>query len=297
VRLGALLECLLDLLAPMKANRRESRVFTRVLPSLNARVLVAEDNPVNQKVVRVMLERLGCKPEIVPTGAAAVEAAALGGWDCILMDCQMPEMDGYEATKRIRITEAGARRIPIMALTASAMQGDKERCMEAGMDEYLTKPLNLDALAGALDRALRLNPPTPVVPEPEPLEDDIGPDLSRLREMVGDDEPLIDELLGSFLVAGAERLTALDAAVGARDATAIAQAAHSIKGAAANFGAQQVTEIAGILERQGRNQQVEPACQTRPLLHAAFTRLRARVLATRPNVKLPVAERPGVELN
>ncbi len=119
-------------------------------------VLVAEDNPVNQEVARRLLARLGCKAEVVATGQEAVDASATGRYAVILMDCQMPELDGYEATVAIRIREASVgpvgRRVPIVALTASAMPGDRERCLAAGMDDYLSKPMTLNALAEMLQR-------------------------------------------------------------------------------------------------------------------------------------------------
>ncbi|MFH1277107.1 MAG: ATP-binding protein [Candidatus Eisenbacteria bacterium] len=115
------------------------------------RVLVAEDNRVNQKVARRFLEKLGCDVKIVEDGEEAVEAALAGGHDLVLMDCQMPRMDGYEAARRIRGEELGAP-IPIIALTADAMPGVRDRCLKAGMDDYLTKPFKLAELGQILDR-------------------------------------------------------------------------------------------------------------------------------------------------
>jgi PAS domain S-box-containing protein len=119
-------------------------------------ILLAEDNPVNQEMCRFMLEGLGCRVDVVENGVSAVEAALTRSYDMIFMDCQMPEVDGYEATSRIRKQEAtgqtGGRRIPIVALTAHAMQGDRESCMDAGMDDYLAKPFNMNELADMLYR-------------------------------------------------------------------------------------------------------------------------------------------------
>lgn len=115
------------------------------------RVLVAEDNPVNQRVALKMLSKLGCEGVVVENGAMALDAAQSGAFDLVLMDCQMPEMDGFEATRKIRELDRKAR-LPIVALTANAMQGDKNRCLEAGMDDYLTKPINLASLSDALCR-------------------------------------------------------------------------------------------------------------------------------------------------
>ena len=114
------------------------------------RVLVAEDNEVNQKVVSRMLERLGHHAEVAVNGRDALERAKAGTFDVILMDCQMPEMDGWEATARIRAALAGRRRVPILALTANASDADRQRCLDAGMDAHLSKPLKLERLADAL---------------------------------------------------------------------------------------------------------------------------------------------------
>jgi CheY-like chemotaxis protein len=218
------------------------------LPRIGARVLVAEDNAVNQKVIRVMLERLGCESEVVPTGRAAVEAAAGGGWDLILMDCQMPEMDGYEATRRIRAAESKDRHVRIVALTAGAMQGERERCMEAGMDDFMTKPVHIDALARTLSKTASQNAPqTSATAEADTL------DLERLREMVGDDEELIDELVRSFLDSSAEGIEALATAIALGDALAVRLAAHSLKGASGNFGAERMRSVSAELETESKD--------------------------------------------
>jgi len=130
---------------------------------LSARVLLAEDDAINQMVVEAMLTRLGCEVEVAPDGAAACDAAAHGRYDMILMDCHMPVMDGFEATRRIREHEAQQRaaRTPIVALTADALAGDRERCLQAGMDDYMTKPVSTATLAGAVERWTRRKTPTP----------------------------------------------------------------------------------------------------------------------------------------
>jgi PAS domain S-box-containing protein len=122
-------------------------------PSFGARVLVAEDNPVNQRVVQGLLAKLGCEAIVVPDGAKAIEASQGGRFDVILMDCQMPEVDGFEATRRIRTGPQG--KTPIIALTAGALEGDRQRCLDAGMDDYLSKPLRLEELARALAKFVK----------------------------------------------------------------------------------------------------------------------------------------------
>jgi signal transduction histidine kinase/CheY-like chemotaxis protein len=121
-------------------------------PTEIRRVLLVEDNPVNQKLARYYLERLGCEVELAENGQEAVTLCAGRFYHAVLMDCQMPEMDGFTATALIRRNEAGASRVPIIALTANAMEGDRERCLDSGMDDYLVKPLKSEDLARALDR-------------------------------------------------------------------------------------------------------------------------------------------------
>ncbi|MGE3270838.1 MAG: GAF domain-containing protein, partial [Chloroflexota bacterium] len=141
---------------PRALEARASAPATEAAPSAPIPVLVAEDNPVNQEVARRLLARLGCDADLVGTGSAAVEASASGKYAAILMDCQMPDLDGYEATAAIRSREARSSRLtqhtPIIALTASAMPGDRERCLAAGMNDYLSKPMTLERLADVLRR-------------------------------------------------------------------------------------------------------------------------------------------------
>ncbi|MHC4513906.1 MAG: response regulator [Planctomycetota bacterium] len=117
-----------------------------------ANVLLADDNSINQKVAAQMLQRLGCRVEVASDGQQAIEMYRDGGYDLILMDCEMPQVDGFEATRQIRGSEGGDRRIPIIAMTANAMSGDRQRCLEAGMDDYVSKPYRLKDLQATLER-------------------------------------------------------------------------------------------------------------------------------------------------
>jgi len=122
--------------------------------ALRARVLVADDNATNQKVAVRMLQRLGYRGDVASTGAEAVAMLDSAHYDAVLMDCQMPEMDGYEAARQIRHNERGGRRVPIIAMTADAQPGERERCLAAGMDDYISKPVKLHVVAAVLERWL-----------------------------------------------------------------------------------------------------------------------------------------------
>jgi CheY-like chemotaxis protein len=144
--LGLLTDARLDL------SQRQSQATSSRLAQ--ARILVVEDNGTNQKVAQKMLEALGYSPELRDNGQLGVAAHAAAPYDLILMDCQMPVMDGYEAARAIRALGADARHVPIVALTANALEGDRERCLAAGMNDYLTKPLKRERLRTALEQWL-----------------------------------------------------------------------------------------------------------------------------------------------
>jgi CheY-like chemotaxis protein len=156
VKREALARCVRDAVGPQRAaTRREPSARSAGNPARERfQVLVADDNPVNRKLLSVMVTKLGYRVEVVPDGAAAVRAVRDGRYDLVLMDWQMPEMDGFEASQAIRELEGAAAQIPIVALTANAMPGDRERCLAAGMDDYLSKPVRQDALAETLGRYL-----------------------------------------------------------------------------------------------------------------------------------------------
>jgi CheY-like chemotaxis protein len=136
--------------APAARPAAPASVTALVGTGVTARVLVAEDNPVNQRVAVRMLEHLGVQADVASNGHEAVERVTRQSYALVLMDCQMPELDGFEATAQIRASEGTGRRTPIIAMTASAMQGDRERCLEAGMDDYVSKPVHLDDLRAIL---------------------------------------------------------------------------------------------------------------------------------------------------
>ncbi|OLD39120.1 MAG: hypothetical protein AUI57_04480 [Candidatus Rokubacteria bacterium 13_1_40CM_2_68_8] len=220
-------------------------------------VLVAEDNAVNQRLIVRLLEKMGHIPIVAYNGQEAVEAYESRPFDVALMDVQMPVMDGLAATMAIRESEArhpGRRRLPIMALTAYAMRGDRERCLAAGMDEYLTKPIKLEDLSAALNRLFgegvaATDPGEPILSEPVP---EAGFDLTTALNYVGGDRELLDELLGIFAEDAPVRIEAMRRAIGGGDTPELMREAHTLKGALKVIGATSAAGLAQGLEALGR---------------------------------------------
>jgi len=215
----------------------------------SGRVLVVEDNAVNQQVTRRFLERLGCEVDVAENGQRAVEFCARSRYDIILMDVQMPVMDGLTATREIRRQEGSDRRTPIIALTASAMTDELERCFAAGMDGLLTKPLEPMRLAETLDRHGLAS--GDAVLQPVPMAHAGGPaiDLARLRVIVGDDHEFIEELCRTFLTSSGHIVEELHRALEADDRVLLGALAHKLKGGSNSVCAQRVSDLAAVLER------------------------------------------------
>jgi two-component system sensor histidine kinase/response regulator len=254
VRRTALLRCLHEVAGVMSATSARVQAPRAVLRGRS--VLLAEDNAVNQKLARRILEKLGADVTVAETGAAAIEQLSAQRFDVVLMDCQMPVMDGYEATRRIRAGAAGtsAATLPIVALTAHALGGDRERCLAAGMTEYLTKPIDAGALRAMLQNLLRAGSSEDEALEIEHVASDGSAvfDETALRRQVGDDTEFLTELLGVFVGTINEQVVALLAAVTMDDTAAVAKHAHAIKGAAANVSAAALAEAAGAVEKTAR---------------------------------------------
>ena len=228
-----------------------------VLPvSDRLEVLVAEDNPVNQQVAARMLELRGCVPTIVGDGLAAVDAVRTGRFDAVLMDCQMPGLDGFDATRAIRSLPGPASAIPIVALTASALPADAELSLVAGMDAHITKPVGWDdavALLRELVAARAAGMPAPTLASPLEVPAVLVATLDRavLEEMRalgrGQGDALVARLSTTFLTSTVKRLHDAHAAVAASDAAALRAIAHSLRGAAATFGANRLAQLASEL--------------------------------------------------
>ena len=261
---------------------------------LGCRALLAEDNQVNQRVALGMLERLGVRADAVANGAEAIAALKLMRYDLVLMDIQMPEMDGFEATAVIRESERGSeRRIPIIALTAHVMQGYRERCLAAGMDDHLPKPIDPRRLEEVLlrwapERGARPSlPPAETIPAADapltPADPAAGEfpdlDLERLRLVTGGESALEEELLGIFLESARETLEDLRTAIEAGDARLLRAHAHALKGGSRTIGAVALGELAWELERLGDSSDIASAYGALLSADAAFERMASAINA------------------
>ena len=274
LRRGRLIQALVDSQGARGELLDGTAAAPHPLPAPTRRVLVVEDNNVNQKVVRIMLGKLGIPADIAANGHEAVDAVARTDYDLVLMDCQMPEMDGFEATRAIRKAQAGGgRHLPIVAMTANAMQEDRERCLASGMDDYLVKPLLIDDLAKLIgkwcDRRITYDeaPEVAVTPSHLPINE------AALSANFRSDDTVVAELLDLFITTTRELLEKLRKAIEQRDATQAARLAHELKGSAAYIRAEQILELARSLERRIKAEEWPPAVELMRETTSAFTAL------------------------
>jgi CheY-like chemotaxis protein len=253
-------------------------------------VLVAEDNQVNQKVAVRMLERLGYRADVAANGLEALEALSRIPYAAVLMDVQMPEMDGHEATAEIRRLEEGKnRRTPVIAMTANAMQGDREQSLRAGMDDYLAKPVKAGALEAVLNRWVSveeeqeesLDAATDPAVGNGPARGDLGGEildrsvLAALRELQHEGEPdVLGELIELFLADAPPRLVALREAAEAGDARTVVEIAHALKGSCSNMGAVGMGATCAELEEAARAGELSGAPARISVLEEEFGRVR-----------------------
>ncbi|NQT70296.1 MAG: response regulator, partial [Desulfobacteraceae bacterium] len=228
------------------------------------RILLAEDNVINQKVALSILGKLGYSADTVANGQEAVKALGMIPYDVVLMDCQMPKMDGYEATGEIRNPNSKVldHKVPVIAMTAHAMQGDREKCLEAGMDDYLSKPVKPQELFDMLEKWIVKQGSSQ---QEETTVRDIASekdvfDRAGLLDRLMGDEKLANEILGAFMEDVPRKLTALKEALDKSDAPSVQREAHTLKGTAANVGALALQEVAN---------QIEVACEAGGLAKAS----------------------------
>lgn len=295
VRIRELLDCLHRTLSheALQWHLRSQPIITRdslgggePKRQYSAKVLLVEDNLINQRVAQRVLERLGCEVQVVGDGEQAVAAYAQDAYEFILMDMQMPIMDGLEATRRIRALETAGKRVPIVALTADVMTGTLERCLDAGMDDYLSKPLDVSRLQEVLDRFLSGTSNTAVAASIPAQQTSAAPmcDVSvrmRLAEIAGDDPEFMSELVGSFILSGEETLAEMRRSLQRTDRDSLARGAHKLKGASENLHMKQLAALALNMEMHCRSGEPHNWAQDIATVAAEFERvsqeLRARL--------------------
>ena len=239
-------------------------------------ILVSEDNPVNQKLAIRLLEKAGHRVTLAGTGRealAAWEKAGVPGFDVVLMDIQMPEMDGMEATAAIRQREKNSgKHVPILAMTAHAMRGDKERCLASGMDGYISKPIQPVELFAEIERCVGASPGSGAMTKnsQEPVEQI---DRVSLLERVEGDQELLAEMIGLFREGAPHLLSAMREALQRGDMAALEMSAHSLKGAVGNLSAKATAAAAMQLEKDAKNKDAESAKESLAEVERAVSRL------------------------
>ncbi|MGC9036213.1 MAG: PAS domain S-box protein [Verrucomicrobiia bacterium] len=270
IRQVHLLQTLANLFSPSdtsKSRRKEIFIEDHTQAQSNKgrgfRILVAEDNITNQKVALKMLEKLGYHADAVANGFEALKALSEIPYDLVLMDCQMPEMDGYEATKIIRDPSSFVlnHKIPIIAMTAHAMDGDREKCLNIGMNDYISKPVTMRELEKTLERWLvetneaegRKTADTfaEVKPDPEFF------DINFLTQQLGGDKETAAVILKGFVIDVQSQIAALESALSTRDLKEAIRLSHSIKGAAGNVGALGLKKVAAEIESSLKSEKIE----------------------------------------
>ncbi len=266
------------------------------------RILLVEDNPVNLIVAQKMLATLGYQAQVATHGEAALDLLRQHRHDLVFMDCQMPVLDGYQATRRWRALEAetGAARLPIVAMTANAMAGDRERCLEAGMDDYLPKPVSREQLEGCLARWLpRRGTSLPSIRSVEPQAETATPAmqsaalpildtdvLDELHEVAGAETASIVQL---FLEDAPRLIARLEAASGTRDNDELREASHTLKSSSANVGAIALANAARRIELAARAGPIERPAVMVALVIAEYARARLALSGQIARLQRPLA--------
>jgi CheY-like chemotaxis protein/HPt (histidine-containing phosphotransfer) domain-containing protein len=266
----------------------------RVLHGRDLRVLLADDNSNNRDVALWQLDELGCRTDAVTNGREALEAMTRTPYDLVLMDCRMPEMDGYEATRQIRRLEGSARHTKIVAMTAHALADDAKKCLAAGMDDYITKPVRLETLAAAIRRVLSA-PVDPAAALPDPAA------RASKGSMAVGDAPAVDAAVMASLHAKGdllkrlieifdqevpEQLEQIARSLWQHDTANAALIAHNLKGTAATFGAARMREFASEIEQTADAGEAEKAA-------AELGRLRAECDRVQQALEAELTTLPG----
>jgi PAS domain S-box-containing protein len=276
IKPAALLEALQQVLGERHVTPRHPAPAPSAVAAVRATsILVAEDNTINQKVIKLLLHRLGYRADVVGNGLEAVEALERQDYQVVLMDVQMPEMDGLEATRRLRQRFRGVHAPYIIAMTANAMPGDRERCLEAGMDDYMPKPLEFETLAQVLAAAVERVAAR--------RRDDAVINPSRIEQLraIGDEDSLLDEVTMSFIAEVPQLLHKLKHAVREHDGQLLASTAHYLQSSIDFVGANRMRVPCTNLELLGKADNFEGADEELAALTRAYEDTKTALLALR----------------
>lgn len=249
------------------------------------KILLVEDHPVNQMVILNQLQMLGYEADCVDNGKNAIAQLSQQNYDIVLMDCQMPVLDGYEATKELRRREGSQQHTVVIALTAHALPTDREKCLAAGMDDYLSKPTDQEALGAAIERwtkhiakpkIAKTESEVKNIPQPPRLSRDETPlDLERLNSISRGKVAIQQRLVQAFVENAQPGLEQMRLALQSNDFVTIEQQAHRIKGASANVGVLLMPDIAAQLERQAREKTLDGATEQLEALERQLKQVKA----------------------
>jgi signal transduction histidine kinase/CheY-like chemotaxis protein len=259
-------------------------------PQLNMTILVAEDNSINQEVIVFMLKKIGCNVDVAANGQEALDAVTKNAYDLVLMDCQMPTMDGYQATAAIRNLEekeGHATKMPIIALTANALEGDRERCLASGMDDYISKPCKLDQIRTMLETWCDVVPAAET--KDRPVEKKSGETLgtaehsalikqdvlNSLRDLQMEGQPdILERIVIAYCTSSDILVSSLREALDGDDMTSLQTSAHSLKSGSANVGALHLSELNKKLEMGCRNNTLENAADLVSSIEVEYVRVK-----------------------
>lgn len=250
------------------------------IPEQAPLILLAEDNPANQKLTIMQLQKLGCKVQAVSSGVEVLDAVAHHTFSLILMDCQMPDVDGFEATRRIREAEReSGQHVPIIAMTANHMSQDRQECLDAGMDDYLPKPVNSKLLQNMVTHWLAFSKrqvpnSQPTVTESAPADLDAKA-LKNLRMLAETYEPgFLTSLIDDYLANAASLLQSMRTAVVGRDTYTVNRTAHTLKSSSANYGATKLSALCREMEIYARLGRLDGADERLRQIEAEFDRVK-----------------------
>ncbi|EDX78539.1 response regulator receiver domain protein [Coleofasciculus chthonoplastes PCC 7420] len=276
--------------------------ITPLTKTHKTRILLAEDNRVNQKFALLLLKKLGYQTDVVSNGAEALQALQSQSYDVVFMDVEMPEMDGLTATRQICEQWAAGERPRIIALTAYARRGDREQCLAAGMDDYITKPIELPKLVQALqkvsdshqglhgDEGAGVFPASPRLldTESEVLDPKIWQSLEKLAGAKAN--VVLDKIVGDYLEDAPERLQAIQSAIATQDAEALRQAAHSLRSSSANLGAVTLSHLCKELEALAGAGITEVPAEQRVQVEVEYEKVRTALIKQVSKSPIPTSK-------